>query len=697
MAVKLGSTSISTIKLGSTDVTSAYLGSTLVFSGDRWEIQGSAIFGEASGDNWGEPVSISSNGTRIAAGAFLNDGASGTGGGHVRAYAWTGTQWAQLGSDIDGLGYTSSPSQAAEHFSNVAMSGDGTRVVIGSHSGEFVKVFEYDTSSQDWVQLGSTISESDEGFGQAVAIDSDGDTIVIGAPLSLTDRGTVRVYQYSSSTWSQVGTTINGAGLSYNLGRAVAITADGSTIAIGADGSSNDGSRVSIYENNSGTWSQVGSDIVGDFGDQFGHAIDIADNGARVVIGAYLNDDAGINNGQTQVYDFASGSWSQVGSDINGTLGSYSGYSVSITGDGTQIAVGATSSHSGNGCTKVFELSGSTWSQVGSDIVSGGQGGRGVALSDSNGKIVVGATTEEDPSQSGTQHGSVTVYEYSSTGGDDGGGDGGSSTTYFTPAAGLTSSGTGSAADPIIFSSDLAATNPIVTVGNAESGGYVLIEATVNSGSDGDDDQQLSVVHQGSSVGDLFDTDSWGGSYTFTLLADEDDTLGLARSVSNISTSSVEFRARAGTSVNFSVTRESDDTTNSGQQYVEFSFDAGDFPLDLWGIKVSISGNRVLYGSTTAFSGAVIYQERFTTQPSSLTYNFNRTSATGNTNSSIGDVLDLKRFIVNGEPILRLYSYNGFQLSNLTILVEPVTHLRETVTNYATGTITGAAIAENDD
>lgn len=417
MAVKLGLTNISTIKLGSADVTSAYLGSTQVFGGAGWEQQGVTIFGEASGDNWGLPVTISANGTRIAAGAFFNDGASGDGGGHVRAYAWTGTQWGQLGSDIDGLGYTNSPTQAAEAFFKVAMSGDGSRLVIGSHSEEFVKVFEYDTSSQDWVQLGSTISESDEGFGQAVAIDSDGDTIVIGAPnadTTSTNVGTVRVYQYSSSTWSQVGSTITGSGLSYNLGRAVAITADGSTIAIGTDGNA-DGSRVSIYENNSGTWSQVGSDIVGDFGDLFGHAVDIADNGTRVVIGAYLNDDAGTNNGQAQVYDFASGSWSQVGSDINGTSGAYAGYSVSITGDGTQIAVGSPLSHSGNGCTKVYELSGSTWSQVGSDIVSGGQGGRSVALSDSNGKIVVGAINHDDPLQSGTNHGSVTVYEYSST------------------------------------------------------------------------------------------------------------------------------------------------------------------------------------------------------------------------------------------------------------------------------------------
>ena len=435
MAVKLGSTNISTIKLGSTNVTSAYLGSTLVFSSAGSQQQGATIFGEASGDNWGEPVSISSNGSRIAAGAFLNDGASGEQGGHVRAYYWTGTQWAQLGSDIDGLGYTNSPPQASQNFCHVAISGDGSRLVVGSHAQEFVKVFEYDTSAQDWVQLGSTISViAEANFGRAVAIDSDGDTIVIGADGAdvPTNNGTVRVYEYSSGTWSQVGSTITGFN-NHGIGRAVTITPDGATIAFGSSGTNNIDSHVAVYENNSGTWSQVGSNIVGNFYDFFGQAVDISDSGTRVVIGAYLNDDAGTNNGQTQVYDFASGSWSQVGSDINGTSGAHAGYSVSITGDGTQIAVGAPLSHSGNGCTKVYELSSSTWSQVGSDIVSGGQGGRGVALSDSNNKIIVGATTETNPSQfDGTQHGAVRVYDYSSSGGGSSGGgsSGGGSSSY---------------------------------------------------------------------------------------------------------------------------------------------------------------------------------------------------------------------------------------------------------------------------
>jgi hypothetical protein len=186
---------------------------------------------------------------------------------------------------------------------------------------------------------------------------------------------------------------------------------------------------------------------------------------------------------------------------------------------------------------------------------------------------------------------------------------GGSSSTPFTEASGLTSEGSGTAEDPLIFSGNLADTDPIVTVGDI-GGGYVLVDANVNGGSSGDDDETLSLFKNSTSVGNFFETDSWSsGSYKFTLVPAENDTLGLSRSYSSISTSSVDFSVQAETSTSFAITKESDSNTNSSQTYVEFSLDNG-FPDYLWGIKVSISGNRVLYGSTTAFTGAVIYQER---------------------------------------------------------------------------------------
>ena len=92
-----------------------------------WEQLGGDIDGEAADDGSGISVSLSADGTRVAIGANLNDG-NGNASGHTRIYKYNGTQWEQLGQDIDG--------EDAVDFSgdSVSLSADGTRVAIGAHN-----------------------------------------------------------------------------------------------------------------------------------------------------------------------------------------------------------------------------------------------------------------------------------------------------------------------------------------------------------------------------------------------------------------------------------------------------------------------------------------------------------------------------------------------------------------------------------
>ena len=89
---------------------------------------GNDIDSEAAGDYSGTSVSISSDGTRVAIGAILNDSSNGSNSGHVRVYDWnSGTSlWTQVGQDIDG-------EAADDQFGHsVSISSDGTRVAIGA-------------------------------------------------------------------------------------------------------------------------------------------------------------------------------------------------------------------------------------------------------------------------------------------------------------------------------------------------------------------------------------------------------------------------------------------------------------------------------------------------------------------------------------------------------------------------------------
>merc|ERR1719197_1429329 len=108
----------------------------------------------------------------------------------------------------------------------------------------------------------------------------------------------------------------------------------------------------------------MGPDIDGEAaGDHSGYSVSLSADGTRLAVGARWNDGNGSDAGHARVFDFstASGAWEQVGADIDGeAAGDLSGRSVSLSADGTRLAVGA-ARNSGSGFwaghVRVFEFS----------------------------------------------------------------------------------------------------------------------------------------------------------------------------------------------------------------------------------------------------------------------------------------------------------------------------------------------------
>ena len=72
-----------------------------------------------------------------------------------------------------------------------------------------------------------------------------------------------------------------------------------------------------------------------------------------MAIGAPLNDGNGSNSGHTRLYEWDGTSWVQLGADIDGeAAGDQSGYSVSLSADGSRVAIGARF-NDGNGSMRV--------------------------------------------------------------------------------------------------------------------------------------------------------------------------------------------------------------------------------------------------------------------------------------------------------------------------------------------------------
>ncbi len=318
------------------------------WTGAAWTQLGADIDGEAAGDQSGFAVSLSADGNRVAIGTPLNDD-NGTESGHVRVYQWSGVAWVQLGADIDG--------EAADDFSGwaLSLSADGNRVAVGATGNDgngsgsgHVRVYTWTGAA--WTQLGADIDGEAENnsSGSSVSLSADGNRVAVGArgnDGNGTDSGHVRVYTWTGAAWTQLGAAIDGEAARDESGRAVALSADGNRVAVGASGNDGNGTgsgHVRVYQW-SGRWTQLGADIDGEAeNDQSGFAVSLSADGNRVAIGAGLNDGNGTNSGHVRVYTWLGAAWTQLGADIDGeAAGNSSGFAVSLSADGNRVAIGS--------------------------------------------------------------------------------------------------------------------------------------------------------------------------------------------------------------------------------------------------------------------------------------------------------------------------------------------------------------------
>ena len=132
----------------------------------------------------------------------------------------------------------------------------------------FLLILSIPASAQ--IQLGADIDGEAPGDGLSkVSISSDGELLAIGMPLSEGDSsyfrsGRVKVYQYNNGNWSQFGGAIDGQQSSETFGSSLALSADSNILAIGAVGYNYNQGALRVYRFNSGSWNQLGNDIIGE-------------------------------------------------------------------------------------------------------------------------------------------------------------------------------------------------------------------------------------------------------------------------------------------------------------------------------------------------------------------------------------------------------------------------------------------------
>jgi len=312
---------------------------------------GAAFFYEKQNGVWTETQKVTGNGEFGFDVDMSVDGTTAIVGarsvdvnGAAYIYKKSGATWA--------VNATLSPSVTSGFFGgSVALGLDGTRAIVGA-SGESSNngaVYIFANIANTWTEINhfTPITGSGDSYGWQVDMSADGTTAIVGTVLGQY----VDVYTNGTGVWAYA-TTINGSGLS-QFGQALAVDDEGTTIVVGASGVSSAAGQAYIYTGANTSWSLTKTlDPVGAVeSSSFGASCAIDSTGTTVGVGATSD-----NTTDGAAYAFtSSGNWTILGSRLTPPASSvYFGKSLCFDRTGSTMVVGTGSLSSQDGSAFAF-------------------------------------------------------------------------------------------------------------------------------------------------------------------------------------------------------------------------------------------------------------------------------------------------------------------------------------------------------
>jgi hypothetical protein len=362
--------------------------------------QGSKLIGAGgiAKSEFGTGVALSANGSTALVGGSQDN----AGKGAAWVFTRSGETWTQQGEKLVGdcTSTCGGPNgtgeeEGGEFGASVALSADGNTALIGGLGDHELRgaAWVFARAGGAWSQQGAKLTgggESGQGrMGESVALSANGDTALVGGDGDGGGAGAAWVFTRSGETWAAQGPKLTGPAGSF--GESVALSSDGNTALIGSPLSAGQRGAAAVFTRSGVTWTQQGADVVGDCesacggpngtGEEgaghFGFSVRLSSDGNTALIGGGLDN---AEKGAAWVFTRSGEAWSQQGPKLTGTGESGAGEfgsAVALSGDGNTALVGAFNDRAAQGSAWVFARSGGVWTQQGEKLTGSGEGGAG--------------------------------------------------------------------------------------------------------------------------------------------------------------------------------------------------------------------------------------------------------------------------------------------------------------------------------
>jgi hypothetical protein len=348
----------------------------------------SADYGLISQTLQGSSVSLSSDGSLLAVGGPGDNSNVGA----TWVFRRYGSTWEQMADmPLKGAGSVG----ASQQGWSVSLSSNGTVLAVGGpgNNGGIGATWVFKQSGGAWVEMAGVplVGRGAQGTpaqGYSVCLAPEGDVLAVGGPHANLRVGAAWIFRYNGSAWVELAGPLVGTGFSGDSyqGNSVSLSSNGTVLAVGGPQNRDDVGATWVFRRHGNAWAEMaGMPLVGGnttVRANQGTAVSLSSDGAVLAIGGPSNDHL---PGAAWVFRFDGSAWLEEGGmPLVGTGHSSAtnqGFSVSLSSDGSTLAVGGPGNNNYVGAVWAFRSQGpgGAWAEL-ADMPLVGSGYTGAAL-----------------------------------------------------------------------------------------------------------------------------------------------------------------------------------------------------------------------------------------------------------------------------------------------------------------------------